>query len=64
MECPRCRAVPVILATSSLEQAYDLSGEHEKVVDLATGNLAALPADLVYEHFGTPHRRRSSIAGC
>ncbi len=41
-----------ILATSYLEIAHYLRGEYEKVVELATGNLAALPADLVYEHLG------------
>jgi len=40
-----------ILATSYLEQAYYLRGEYERVVELATDNLAALPADWVHEYF-------------
>jgi class 3 adenylate cyclase/tetratricopeptide (TPR) repeat protein len=41
-----------ILTTSYLEQAHYWRGEHERVVELATDNLAALPADWVYEYFG------------
>jgi tetratricopeptide (TPR) repeat protein len=41
-----------IVATSNLEQAHYLRGEHDRVVQLATGNLAALPAVWTYEHFG------------
>ena len=41
-----------ILATSYLEQAHYYRGEYERVVELATDNLAALPADWVYEYFG------------
>jgi tetratricopeptide (TPR) repeat protein len=41
-----------ILSTSYLEQAHYFRGEYERVIELATGNLAALPADSVYEHFG------------
>src|SRR5262245_3787467 len=41
-----------ILATSYLVQANYLRGEYERVIELATGNLAALPADRVYENFG------------
>jgi class 3 adenylate cyclase/tetratricopeptide (TPR) repeat protein len=41
-----------ILATSHLEQAHYSRGEYERVVELATQNLAALPADGVYEYFG------------
>ncbi len=41
-----------ILATSLLEQAHYYRGEYERVVELATDNLAALPGDRVYEHFG------------
>ena len=41
-----------ILATSYLEQAHYFRGEYERVVELATDNLAALPADWVYETFG------------
>src|SRR5712692_7392630 len=42
-----------ILTTSYLEQAHYFRGEHGRVVELATDNLAALPADWVYEYFGT-----------
>jgi tetratricopeptide (TPR) repeat protein len=41
-----------ILATTYLEQAHYLRGEYERVIELATDNLAALPADWVYEYFG------------
>jgi predicted ATPase/class 3 adenylate cyclase len=41
-----------ILATSYLVQANFLRGEYDRVIELATGNLAALPADRVYENFG------------
>jgi class 3 adenylate cyclase/tetratricopeptide (TPR) repeat protein len=41
-----------ILTTSYLEHAHYLRGEYERVVELATDNLAALPADRIYEHFG------------
>jgi class 3 adenylate cyclase/tetratricopeptide (TPR) repeat protein len=41
-----------IVTTSLLEQAHYLRGEYERVVELATENLAALPADWIYEHFG------------
>ena len=41
-----------ILTTSYLEQAHYFRGEYERVVELATDNLAALPADWVYEYFG------------
>jgi tetratricopeptide (TPR) repeat protein len=41
-----------ILTTTYLEQAHYLRGEYERVVELATDNLAALPADWVYEYFG------------
>jgi class 3 adenylate cyclase/tetratricopeptide (TPR) repeat protein len=40
-----------ILTTSYLEQAHYLRGEYEQVVELATDNLAALPADWVPENF-------------
>jgi class 3 adenylate cyclase/tetratricopeptide (TPR) repeat protein len=43
-----------IPATTSLEQAHYLRGEYERVVELATDNLAALPADWLYEYFGVP----------
>jgi tetratricopeptide (TPR) repeat protein len=41
-----------ILATSYLEQAHYFRGEYERAVELATDNLAALPAEWVYEYFG------------
>lgn len=41
-----------ILATSYPEHAHYFRGEYERVVALATDNLAALPADWVYEYFG------------
>jgi len=41
-----------ILATTYLEQAHHSRGEYERVVQLATDNLAALPANWVYEYFG------------
>ena len=41
-----------ILTTSCLEQAYYYRGEYEHVVEIATENLAALPAEWVHEYFG------------
>jgi class 3 adenylate cyclase/tetratricopeptide (TPR) repeat protein len=41
-----------ILTTSYLEPAHYYRGEYERVVELATDNLAALPADWLYEYFG------------
>ena len=41
-----------IPTTTYLEQAHYYRGEYERVVELATDNLAALPADRVYEYFG------------
>jgi class 3 adenylate cyclase/tetratricopeptide (TPR) repeat protein len=41
-----------IPTTSHLEQAHHLRGEYHEVVELATANLAVLPADSVYEYFG------------
>jgi len=41
-----------ILTTSYLEQLHYHRGEYERAVELATANLAALPADWVYEYFG------------
>jgi class 3 adenylate cyclase/tetratricopeptide (TPR) repeat protein len=41
-----------ILSTSLLEQAHYYRGEYERVVELATANLATLPTDRVYEFFG------------
>jgi tetratricopeptide (TPR) repeat protein len=40
-----------ILTTSNLEQTHYYRGEYERVVELATDNLAALPADRVDEYF-------------
>jgi tetratricopeptide (TPR) repeat protein len=39
-----------ILATSYLELAYYWRGDYERTVQLATENLAVLPADWTYEH--------------
>jgi tetratricopeptide (TPR) repeat protein len=41
-----------LLTTTYLEQAHYNRGDYERVVELATENLATLPADWVYEHFG------------
>ena len=41
-----------ILARTYLEQAHYHRGEYERVVELATENLAALPADWAHESFG------------
>jgi DNA-binding NtrC family response regulator/predicted ATPase len=41
-----------ILTTSFLAQTHYYRGEYERAVELATDNLAALPADWVYEYFG------------
>ena len=41
-----------ILATSYLELAYYWRGDYERTVQLATENLAVLPADWTYEHLG------------
>ena len=41
-----------ILGTSYLEQVYYYRGDYERVVELATDNLAALPPDWAYEYFG------------
>jgi class 3 adenylate cyclase/tetratricopeptide (TPR) repeat protein len=41
-----------ILATSLLVQAHYWRGEHERVVELGTDNLAALPVDWVHDSFG------------
>ncbi|PYO54312.1 MAG: hypothetical protein DMD83_22565, partial [Candidatus Rokuibacteriota bacterium] len=42
-----------ILTTTYLEQAHYHRGDYQRVVKLAIDNLAALPADWVYEYFGT-----------
>jgi class 3 adenylate cyclase/tetratricopeptide (TPR) repeat protein len=41
-----------IVTTSCLEQAYYYRGEYEHVVEMATENLAALPAEWVRDYFG------------
>ncbi len=41
-----------ILTTSFLGNVHYSRGEYKRVVDLTIGNLAALPADWVYETFG------------
>jgi class 3 adenylate cyclase/tetratricopeptide (TPR) repeat protein len=41
-----------ILTTGYLEQAHFFRGDYERVVELATSNLAALPAALVHDDFG------------
>ena len=44
-----------ILTTSFLAIAHSYRGEYERVVELATDNLAVLPADWVYKYFvGVP----------
>jgi class 3 adenylate cyclase/tetratricopeptide (TPR) repeat protein len=43
-----------IVSTSYLEQVHYLRGEYERVVELATGNLAALPADYKPSGRSTP----------
>lgn len=41
-----------ILATSYLVQSHYERAEYDQAIELATGNLAALPADWVYENLG------------
>jgi tetratricopeptide (TPR) repeat protein len=41
-----------IPTTTRLERVHYLRGEYERVVELATENLAGLPTDRVYESFG------------
>jgi class 3 adenylate cyclase/tetratricopeptide (TPR) repeat protein len=41
-----------ILTTTQLEQAHYLRGEYERVIELAAGNLAAMPADSPFETLG------------
>jgi len=41
-----------VLSTSLLEQAHYYRGEYERVVELATTNLAAVPGDRIYDYFG------------
>src|SRR5262245_19326859 len=40
-----------ILSTSYLEQAHHRRGEYQQVIQLAMGNLAALPSEWVYEYW-------------
>ncbi len=42
----------LIFGTTYLEQVHYFRGEYERVVELATDNLAVLPAEWVYEYFG------------
>ncbi len=39
-----------LLTTTFFEQANYFRGDYERVVELATDNLAALPIDSVYDH--------------
>ena len=41
-----------ILTTSFLNWAHNLRGDYERAVELATDNVATLPADWLYESFG------------
>ena len=41
-----------LLGTTYLEQAHYFRGEYERAVELATDNLAVLPAEWTYEYFG------------
>jgi tetratricopeptide (TPR) repeat protein len=41
-----------ILATCYLEEVHYFLAEYERVVELAKGNLAALPANRIYDNFG------------
>jgi class 3 adenylate cyclase/tetratricopeptide (TPR) repeat protein len=41
-----------VVATSYLEQPYYYRAEYDHVIDLAIGNIAALPADWIGEYFG------------
>jgi class 3 adenylate cyclase len=41
-----------IVTTSLLIQVHQARGEYDRVIELATGNLAVLPADWVHETFG------------
>jgi predicted ATPase/class 3 adenylate cyclase len=42
-----------IMTRTYLEEVHDYRGDHERVVELATANLAALPADATYDHFSS-----------
>jgi tetratricopeptide (TPR) repeat protein len=41
-----------VLTRSYLAEVHSYRGDHERVVELAIANLAALPADAIYDHFG------------
>src|SRR5262249_29503493 len=43
-----------IASTAYLEQAHYYRGDYERAVELATDNLATLPADWIYEYCGLP----------
>ena len=41
-----------LLTTNLLEQSHYYRGDYDRAVELATDNLAVLPSDWIYEHFG------------
>ena len=41
-----------LVTTTYLEQAHFFRGDYDRVIELATENLAALPTDWIYESFG------------
>ena len=41
-----------LVTTTYLEQAHFFRGDYDRVIELATENLAALPTDRIYESFG------------
>jgi tetratricopeptide (TPR) repeat protein len=41
-----------LLATTYLARVHFVRGEYDRVVELATGNVAALPSEWTYEYFG------------
>jgi tetratricopeptide (TPR) repeat protein len=53
-----------ILTTSFLAQTHYYRGEYDRAVELATDNLAALPADWVYEYFGNSAPASVYDRGC
>ena len=53
-----------ILTTSFLGQAHYYRGEYERAVELAAGNLAALPAEWIYEYFGNSAPASVYDRGC
>jgi predicted ATPase len=44
-----------LVTTTYLEQAHFFRGDYDRVIELATENLAALPTDWTYESFGMSH---------